>query len=192
MIYTPRVEYAIRKASVLHDGQKRKGSGAIPYVSHLFSVAAILSKYTDDESVIIAGLLHDSIEDTEYTKEELKREFGNKVASIVLGVTEEKTKNGIKLLWKERKDAYLELLRKGNEQSLMVAAADKIHNLQSVVNDFESTGETFWTNRDHGKSDEQRWFFSEVLAILQEKLHSKIGNELEVALRKAETVFKKS
>ena len=192
MIYTSRVEHAIRKASVLHDGQKRKGSGAIPYISHLFSVAVILSKYTDDEDTIIAGLLHDSIEDTEYTEKGLKEEFGGKIAAIVFGVTEEKTKNGIKLSWKERKDDYLSLLQKSSEQTLMVAAADKIHNLQSAVNDFKSTGEIFWANRDYGKSDEQQWFFGEVLAILKKKLQSKIVNELEIVFREAEVIFKKS
>lgn len=189
MRYTPRVERAIRKASALHDGQARKGKNAIPYISHLFSVTAILSNYTTDEDIIIAGLLHDSIEDTDYTEMELRKEFGIGIAHIVMGVTELKKKNGVELLWKERKEAYLSLLRGVGEQSLMVAAADKIHNLQSVISDKKTTGETFWSHRDYGKSKEQLWFFGETLAILKSRLHNKIVDELETVFAEAEIVF---
>ena len=191
MTYTQRIEKAIQKASILHDGQRRKGEEAPPYVSHLFSVAAILSNYTKDEDVIIAGLLHDSIEDTDYTEKELKADFGTDVACIVMGVTEQKEGGGVKLLWKERKDAYLELLRNSNEKSLMVAAADKIHNLQSAIQDRESTGENFWSHRDYGTTDDQLWFFAQTLAILKKRLHNEIVTELEDLLAKANKIFQK-
>jgi len=192
MKYTARVEHAIRKASALHDGQTRKGKDAIPYISHLFSVAAILSNYTEDEDIIIAGLLHDSIEDTDYTEKKLKKEFGNDVATIVMGVTELKKKDEVELLWKERKKSYLDLLREVSEQSLMVAAADKIHNLQSVIYERKTTGETFWSNGDYDKSNDQLWFFGETLAILKERLHNKIVNELETLFAEAETIFQEN
>ena len=191
MTYTPSIERAIQKASILHDGQKRKGEEAAPYVSHLFSVAAILSNYTKDEDTLIAGLLHDSIEDTDYTEKDLRADFGVDVACIVMGVTEQKERDGFKLLWKDRKDVYLELLGSSNEKSLMVSAADKIHNLQSAIQDRESTGENFWSHRDYGTTDDQLWFFGQTLVILKERLHNEIVTELEDLLAKANKIFQK-
>ena len=61
MIYNAQIERAIKKAATLHRAQNRKGEDDLPYVTHLFSVAVILSQYTSDEDVIVAGLLHDTI-----------------------------------------------------------------------------------------------------------------------------------
>ena len=66
MNLTPRIEYAIRTVALLHDGQTRRAEQNIPYVSHVFSVAVLLSHYSDDEDVFIGGLLHDVLEDTNY------------------------------------------------------------------------------------------------------------------------------
>jgi len=91
MKLTPRISDAINYASKLHSKQFRKGDSTLPYVSHLFAVAWILSEYTDDENIIIAGLLHDSLEDIEgYTYEDLESDFGKRVADIVLNVSEDK------------------------------------------------------------------------------------------------------
>ena len=67
MAYSYRIEQAIKAASVLHREQVRKGSVPFPYITHLFAVAMIASDYTDDEDVIVAALLHDTIEDTDYS-----------------------------------------------------------------------------------------------------------------------------
>ena len=72
MSYSYAIEQAIRAASVLHKDQIRKGSVPYPYVTHLFAVAMIVSDYTSDEDTIVAALLHDTLEDTDYTEEELE------------------------------------------------------------------------------------------------------------------------
>ena len=83
MQLTSNIEKAMRKAAILHDGQRRKGEGKPPYIIHPFAVAVMLSEHTDDENTIIAGLLHDTIEDTGYSPEEMEKDFGISLASLL-------------------------------------------------------------------------------------------------------------
>ena len=83
-IFTGRIERAIALAIRAHEAQVRKGDGQLPYVVHPVTVALILSRYTGDEDTIIAGLLHDTLEDTLVTAEEIEQAFGEKVRDTVL------------------------------------------------------------------------------------------------------------
>lgn len=132
-MYSFRIEQAIRAAAVLHKNQVRKGAMPFPYITHLISVAFILHDYTSDEDTIIAALLHDAIEDTGYTLEELQEDFGGTVRDIVEAVTEPKTQKNKTLSWQERKKVYLKQLQNASESALLVAAADKTHNMRSIV-----------------------------------------------------------
>lgn len=181
MNLTPRIEKAIKLASVLHRNQVRKKDGT-PYISHLFSVAWILSNYTDDENIIVAGILHDTIEDTEYTPEQLENDFGEKIKNIVLGVTED---GNIKD-WLERKKDYLEKMRKDSFESLMVAAADKLHNLMSVAINLNTYGKGIWSQISGAPSPEVYfWYHGEALKILKERLDNPIVSELEKQYKKS-------
>ena len=82
-MYSYRIEQALKAASILHKDQVRKGIVPIPYVSHLYAVAMIAADYTDSEEVIVSALLHDTLEDTDYTPAELGEDFGEKVKNIV-------------------------------------------------------------------------------------------------------------
>ena len=190
MTLTPLIEKAIKTASILHDGQKRRGEKDFPYVTHLFSVAAILSEHTSDEETIVAGILHDSIEDTPYTMKELEFEFGETVAEIVEGVTEEKSRGGKKLSWRERKEGAIEKLKDANRQSLLVITADKIHNLQSVVDDYKKHGSLIWNNFN-APVDEQFWYYREILGILEARLDNSIVQKYKALVLSAERELKK-
>ncbi len=133
MIWTPKIEKAIMKASILHSAQTRKGDIPAPYITHLFSVLLIASAYTDDEDVLISAVLHDSIEDTEYTLEELEKDFGKRVKNIVLGVTLPREELG----WKDERLAYIENLKNAPKESAIVSASDKIHNFYSTYTGFK-------------------------------------------------------
>ena len=148
-MYTYRIEQAIRAASVLHYTQKRKGSMPYPYITHLLSVAFILQEYTDDEDVIIASLLHDTLEDTDYTEEELESDFGARVCELVKTVTEPTELKGKKLTWREKKQSYADQLKKGPKEAVMIAAVDKIHNFRSMVEEYYDKHELFL--QDFGK-----------------------------------------
>jgi (p)ppGpp synthase/HD superfamily hydrolase len=188
MQLTPTIELAIKKASILHDGQKRKGEKSFPFLTHLFSVAALLSEYTRDENVIIAGLLHDTLEDTAYTIEDLTNDFGNEVAEIVQYVTEIKERAGQKIPWMERKLAYLSLLENANRGALFVSTADKIHNLQSTIDDFKKFGPSIWKNFN-SSVENNLWFYSSVLEVLHRKLNSPIILVYEKVLDEAKELF---
>ncbi|MCK5081199.1 MAG: bifunctional (p)ppGpp synthetase/guanosine-3',5'-bis(diphosphate) 3'-pyrophosphohydrolase [Candidatus Moranbacteria bacterium] len=181
MELTDKIQRALNLAADKHNGQMRKSSG-LPYIVHPFSVALILSEYVQDEDVIVAGLLHDVLEDVkDYKYEDLKKDFGQKIADIVQGVSEDKDfDNGEtdRETWQERKDEYLKNLWNDSEKSLLVCAADKIHNLRSMMMIYEEQGAEMWIDFN-APVEKQTWYYGEVLKILQEKLGGEMVGELE-------------
>ena len=135
-MYTYKVEQAIKAAALLHQDQLRKGSIPLPYVTHLVAVMMILRDYTSEEDTLVAALLHDTLEDTDYTVEELRNDFGETVSSLVQTVTEPVYEGDEKIPWIKVKKAYAKQLRKGPKEAVMIAAADKIHNFRSIVDEY--------------------------------------------------------
>lgn len=173
MILSPRLDEAIKLASRLHSSQVRKDSLQTPYISHLIGVAILISSITDDEDIIIAGLLHDSLEDVpNYSYDQLVADCGEHVAQIVSHVTEPLDANkedDEQLPWLERKESYLAHLRSGGIESAIVSSADKIHNTESFMRDFAKEGEVY--GHRFGSSIKNRiWFHEQVLAVVTEKL----------------------
>lgn len=152
---------AINIAAALHDGQKRKGD-SLPYIVHPLIVGLILMDYTNDEDIIAAGILHDTLEDTIYSKEELERDFNPRIAQFVLGVTEPAKP----LPWRERKNGYLGHLVTAGHEARLICAADKLHNLQSMIDAFQKYGESAF-EKFNAPSDKKLWFYEECLKILQ-------------------------
>jgi (p)ppGpp synthase/HD superfamily hydrolase len=188
MKLTPKLNLAIKVAARAHAGQLRKGDGVTPYITHPFGVAVILSGYTENEDVVVAGLLHDTIEDTSYTFEEMGRDFGTAVADIVREVTEVKVKNGAPQGWQERKDAYLAKLEVATDAAMLVSAADKIYNLTSIADDFSIRGEAIWENFFGGR-ERFFWFNRAAVLILKTRLKNPIISELTAKLDRAESVM---
>ena len=175
-MYSYRVEQAIRAASVLHKDQFRKGSMPFPYITHLIATAFTLLDYTDDEDVIIAALLHDSIEDTDYTIEELQEDFGGKVREIVEFVTEPKNTPDKKYGWREKKEVYVKQLKKAPKEALLVAAADKIHNFRTIVEDYTDDYNRYV--QDFGKNfDDRLDVYEELSVVINSRLDSPIKSE---------------
>lgn len=135
-MYTYKVEQAIKAAALLHQDQLRKGSVGLPYITHLVAVLLILRDYTDDEDTLVAALLHDTIEDTDYTMEEVEIDFGRKVAIYVDALTEKQHDKDIKIPWIDVKKNYAKGLRKAPKEVVMIAAADKSHNFRAIVDEY--------------------------------------------------------
>lgn len=175
MIYSFRIEQAIRAAAILHRDQVRKGRAPYPYVAHLYAVASIIRDYTSDEDTIISGLLHDTLEDTDYTIEELEKDFGPRVRTIVEHVSERISSDDTRSR-EERKRGYILMLKKAPEESLIVAAADKIHNLRSIVEEYHGAFEDYL--RDfNGTIPERLEFYGALHSILNSKLQNAIIHE---------------
>ena len=175
MMYSYRIEQAIRAAGALHNGQTRKGRIPYPYVTHSFSVACIIADYTDDEDTIVAGLLHDTTEDTGYTFAELAEDFGTAVCTIVREVTMPPVKDG-RDAWKERHAQYVSQLKDAGDQALIVAAADKIHNMRSTIEEYHDDRPRF--ARDFGGTEEERMaIYQSISNILNSRLENDIIHE---------------
>lgn len=133
------IERAKAFAQWAHEGQFRKGT-SIPYIVHPIEVAEIVSEMTEDEEVISAAFLHDTIEDCQEVTEELIREqFGNRVAQLVAQESEDKSKT-----WKERKLATIERLKKDCREVQMIGLADKLANMRDIARDYPVEGEDLW------------------------------------------------
>ncbi|HEY5714214.1 MAG TPA: HD domain-containing protein [Candidatus Gracilibacteria bacterium] len=177
MFLTSRLSAAIAFASQKHDGQRRKSDG-YPFIAHPFAVASILIKYGADESTIIAGLLHDTLEDTDCSPEELEFTFGPNVLRMVEDVSENKS-----LKWKDRKINYIDNLKLISQSSLMISCADKTHNLHTFLEELERHGESLWKKFPAGP-EVTFWFFRSVHEQLKIYLDHPMVGELSVLVEK--------
>ncbi len=176
MAYSYAIEQAIRAASVLHKDQVRKGSVPYPYITHLFAVATIVSDYTTDEDTIVAALLHDTLEDTDYTEEELNDDFGGEVRDIVVSLTEPPADDHSKDNFEFQKRQYVKQLRDASERALIVAAADKIHNMRAIVEEYYDDHPSFIAH--FGPYTEARMLvYQEISNVLNRRLKNTILSE---------------
>lgn len=158
MQLTKRFEDALIFALAAHDGQLRKGT-KIPYASHLLAVASIVLDYGGNEDEAIAALLHDGVEDRGVRPEEIRARFGDEVANIVVACSDslEKDPNN-KADWRLRKETYLKHLKTAPPPVLLVSAADKLHNVRSIVKDLLEIGPKVWARFKGGK-DGSLWYY---------------------------------
>lgn len=188
MIFTDQVRLAIDTAARLHDGQQRKDQLATPAISHPFGVAMILAQYPDiSEDTIIAGLLHDVIEDVDavnYSPDQMSQDFGSDVLEIVKQVSDDPHIKD----WQLRKSAYLRVLETAREEALMVSAADMTHNLSSFVDSYTISPENF-AKRFTGTADQQIWFYGERAGLIHQRLEHPISEAALDAFSRFEEVL---
>jgi hypothetical protein len=165
--YTDRLDKAIRISAWAHEkqGQHRKGTD-IPYIIHPFGVMIIASNATDDEDILIACLMHDVLEDVDYNiynETKMREDFGDRVVTIVKDVTKDENEED----WHERSKAYLRHLQhKASDEAVIVSASDKIHNLQSILTDYETEGEKLWQRFSTKSSADQIWWYEQIYLVL--------------------------
>lgn len=140
-----------------HKGQIRKSDKEKPMIIHPINVANILSEYGYDDNVVAAAYLHDVIEDTKYTKEDLLKEFNEDIVSLVLGATEEDKS----LSWEERKTITIDKVKDLDLRHKVVVCADKISNLEDMRIIFEVNGKRDFSAFKRG-FDKQKWYYTEV------------------------------
>jgi len=164
MALTSRFSDALAYAFELHAAQVRKASD-VPYMAHLMSVAAIALEHGASEDEAIAALLHDAIEDQggAATRDEICRRFGQHVADIVDGCTDSETVP--KPPWRDRKEKYLAHLPTANASVRLVCAADKLHNVRSLLEDYRTHGELLWDRFSGGKAG-TLWYYRAVATVL--------------------------
>lgn len=144
-----------------HRGQVRKSEPDKPIIIHPINAANILREYGFDENVIAAGYLHDVVEDTKYEEEDIKQEFGEDIASLVMGATEPDKS----LSWKARKEHTIETVKKLDLRHKAVVCADKISNLEDLrILIGKDSNYNFSAFR--GRFDDQKWYYENVYKSL--------------------------
>ena len=181
-----RFEQALLFATRKHAGQHRKGT-TVPYVAHLLGVASLVLEAGGDEDLVIAALLHDVVEDCGGAPvlKEVRRRFGKRVAHVVDGCTD--TDLDPKPPWRDRKENYLKHLRTADADTRLVSAADKLHNVRSIVAAYREIGDQVW-ERFHGKRAGTLWYYRALLDEFQRKKSIPLIRELERAVIELEAV----
>ena len=177
---TARFASALAYAHDVHQGQRRKGTG-IPYLAHVLGVAAIAMEYGADEDEAIGALLHDAAEDGggEATLAEIRARFGDAVAEIVLGCSDSLVEDPEdKLPWRERKENYLAHLENASQSVCLVSAADKLHNVRSIIRDYHEHGEAIW-DRFQGSRDGTLWYYETVANTLIRRYRTQLTRDLQ-------------
>jgi (p)ppGpp synthase/HD superfamily hydrolase len=146
-----------------HKGQTRRLS-TDPYFIHPEAVAKILQEAGLPDEVVAAGYLHDTVEDTDVTILEIQKEFGEKVAVIVAGNTEDKTKS-----WEERKQHTIDLVKTASFDIKCLIGADKLDNLRSLIEVSNSSSDDIWSHFKRGKA-QQAWYYTHVANALFENV----------------------
>lgn len=186
MLWTDLTKRALIKSAQLHDGQYRKGGeGLYPYILHPIEVAALVSKYSNDEEVVAAALLHDTLEDTDYSVDTMTEEFGARIAQIVESVSIPEA--GIKNTWFADRTAYIQRLAGSTSEGATIAAADKIHNFRSILNHYASDPSQFVLHFK-GSVEDRRAVYGAVVESLKDKIPTGLQEEL-LAAWSAYTVF---
>jgi len=177
MLWTQKTEVALNKAAVLHDGQYRKGKEKLPFITHPIAVANIVSAYTKDEDVVVAALLHDTLEDTLYGYESMASEFETRVADIVRGVTIPEAENSSLGNWTKDRTRYFENLKQASNESALVATADKLHNFKSVLRDYCNDTEQFRKDFS-GTAKDRVHVYGAIVNHLVERIPEEFAGEL--------------
>lgn len=156
------IDRAIAFATRVHEGQFRKGTTR-PFILHPLEVGKIVATMTEDEEVICAAILHDTIEDCEGIDEEvIEREFTPRVAHLVLQESEDKSKT-----WMERKSATIAHLKVAPWEIQMIGLADKLSNMRDIDRDYPECGEELW-NRFRMKDKEIiGWYYKSIRKSLE-------------------------
>ena len=167
-----RLEEAIIYATIMHQGKTRKIRGN-PYILHPIEVAQILSTMTEDEEVITAGILHDIVEGTDGTLEEIEKRFGRRVALLVEADSElEYAGEERSVSWKRRKENSLLALKNSQDVGIqMLWLADTLSNIRSLSGIYSERGEALWGALDESDPDMQRWYYQSVAELVELQLN---------------------
>jgi (p)ppGpp synthase/HD superfamily hydrolase len=186
--YSDRINHALAFAAKHHDQQVRKGT-RLPYLTHPANVAIILTRYGCDETTVVAGILHDVVEDCvtkDYTRDMLESriasKFGEDVLETVLAVTHRNhDDDGNEFTSEEKKADYLDRLSAASDSARWVCAADKLHNANSILTDLKRTSwpENVWSRFKVGKEGTIRWYRAVYDRLKALGFQAKIMSELE-------------
>ncbi len=170
---------AICFAVKAHAGATRKGSG-VPYIMHPMEALAIAAGITDDEEILAAAVLHDTLEDTDTSPMQLNERFGSRVLEIVQEETEDKRKDiPAENSWRIRKEEALQKFEAASDAGLIVAIADKLSNMRSMQRDHEALWETLWQRFNNHDPAQHAWYYGSLARIFESSARLK-GTQAQI------------
>lgn len=141
---TSLADKAITFATKAHHGTERRGKG-FPYIIHPLEAMSIVATMTSDPQLLAAAVLHDTIEDTEITYDDIKGEFGKRIADLVAKETDERlAPDGRTLTWQERKKRDMDSLKSSTREIKIIALGDKLSNMRAIARDYKTAGDDLW------------------------------------------------
>ena len=195
--YSDAINHAFAFAAKHHDRQVRKGT-KLPYLTQPANVAVILARYDRDETTIVAGILHDVVQDCVrdgFTMEMLERrigeKFGAEILTMLLAVTPRKVDDdGIDLSADDKKTDSLERLGSAGESALWVCAADKVHNVNSILSDLARTldPDSVWLRSIGGRAATVKWYRDVHDRLRESGFNAPIMDELQAAVTELENL----
>ncbi len=171
------IEHAAQIAIEAHKTQKRKHDGS-PYIVHPFMVALKVRQHGFDDTVVAAALVHDVLEDSDVSEKELRDALGDGVVDIVKAVTYPEN-----LDWKEKRLTYIQNVSKGSDGVKVVSVADKIHNLENLLEMYEKEGPLLWKKFNRGRED-KLWSEEALLKSLKNVWKHPLLGEYESLVRR--------
>lgn len=162
---TSLFDKAAKFAIDAHHNTERRGKG-YPYIIHPMEAAAIVATMTNDQELLAAAILHDTVEDTDVTIEEIRERFGDRVAMLVQNETAPLDDS---LTWREKKAAQLKQLADAPHDSKVVALGDKFSNMSGIALDYRQIGDGVWKrfHAPNGKPDVE-WYYRSLAEALSE------------------------
>jgi len=166
-IDTSLLDRAITFAVKAHQGMERKGKG-FPYVVHPMEAVCIVATMTNDQELLAAAALHDVIEDTDTTADDLKKEFGERVAMLVEAESDDKAGGSKAETWHQRKQDTLDRLRNADLDIKIVALGDKLSNMRAIAHDYAVLGDELWNRFTVKDPAEHAWRYHALAEALND------------------------
>ena len=166
-IDTSLLDRAITFAVKAHQGMERKGKG-FPYIVHPMEAVCIVATMTNDQELLAAAALHDVIEDTDTTADDLKKEFGERVAMLVEAESDDKSGGSKAETWHQRKQDTLDRLRNADLDIKIVALGDKLSNMRAIAHDYAVLGDELWNRFTVKDPAEHAWRYHALAEALND------------------------
>ena len=165
---TDLLDRAVIFAVHAHSGTERRGKG-FPYIVHPLEAVSIVATMTADQELLAAAALHDTVEDTDVTVEQIRAEFGDRIAALVAeesdtfeeGVPQEQS-------WHYRKQAAIDRMARASREAKMVALGDKLSNMRAIARDYTIQGDDFWNLFHVKERSEHEWHYRGLAEALRE------------------------
>lgn len=160
---------AIAFATKAHSGSFRKGT-TTPYIVHPMEASAIVATMTDDKTILAAAVLHDVVEDTDYTIDDIRKEFGKNVARLVSAESEDKRDNlPPEATWKIRKQETLDHLKnQASKEEKIITLGDKLSNIRAMYRDYLEIRDELWNRFNQKDKSEHAWYYKSIAELLSD------------------------